>query len=34
MHNSYEGDAKLDEVALSKYKSVLKKVFVEKFEMD
>jgi len=34
MHNSYEGDAKLDKVALSKYKSVLKKVFVEKFEIN
>lgn len=34
MHNSYDGFGKLDEVTLSKYKAVLRKVFSEKFEMN
>jgi hypothetical protein len=34
MHNSYDGFGKLDEVTLSKYKAVLRKVFREKFDMN
>ncbi|WP_393970682.1 hypothetical protein OXIME_000909 [Oxyplasma meridianum] len=34
MHNSFESNAKLDEVTLSKYKSVLKKVMGEKFDIN